>query len=116
MSAYKLIDAERASFPVSALCKVLSVSRSGYYAWRDRPPSKRSPEDAALTDKIHEIHKRSRETYGSPRVHAELRSIGVRCGHKRVARLMPKERVSERLHPGPKKAHHPPQRAQHRSR
>jgi putative transposase len=91
MSAYKLIDAERASFPVSVLCKVLSVSRSGYYAWRDRPPSKRSREDAALTNKIHEIHKRSRQTYGSPRVHAELRSIGVRCGRKRVARLMRKE-------------------------
>jgi putative transposase len=91
MSAYKLIDAEKASFPVAVLCKVLSVSRSGYYAWRDRPPSKRSREDATLTDKIHEIHKRSRETYGSPRVHAELRAIGVRCGRKRVARLMRKE-------------------------
>lgn len=84
MSVYKLIDAEKASFPVAVLCKVLSVSRSGYYAWRDRPPSKRSREDATLTDKIHEIHERSRETYGSPRVHAELRSIGVRCGRKRV--------------------------------
>jgi putative transposase len=73
---------------------VLSVSRSGYYAWRDRPPSKRSREDATLTDKIHEIHKRSRETYGSPRVHAELRSIGIRCGRKRVARLMRKEGIS----------------------
>jgi putative transposase len=92
MSAYKLIDAEKASFPVAVLCKVLSVSRSGYYAWRDRPLSKRSREDATLTDKIHEIHERSsRETYGSPRVHAELRSIGVRCGRKRVARLMRKE-------------------------
>jgi putative transposase len=91
MSAYKLIDAERASFPVSVLCKVLSVSRSGYYAWRDRPLSKRSREDAVLTDEIREIHKRSRETHGSPRVHAELRSIGVRCGRKRVARLMRKE-------------------------
>jgi hypothetical protein len=71
MSAYKLIDAEKASFPVAVLCRVLSVARSGYYAWRDRPPSsKRSPEDAILTDKIHEIHKRSRETYGSPRVQA----------------------------------------------
>lgn len=92
MSAYKLIDAQRASFPVAVLCKVLSVSRSGYYAWRDRPPSsRRSREDATLTDKIHEIHERSRETYGSPRVHAELRSIGVHCGRKRVARLMRKE-------------------------
>jgi putative transposase len=91
VSAYKLIDAERASFPVAVLCKVLSVSRSGYYEWRDRPPSRRSQQDVTLTAKIYEIHRRSRETYGSPRVHAELRSIGVRCGRKRVARLMRKE-------------------------
>ena len=91
MSTYRLIDAERASFPVAVLCKVLSVSRSGYYDWRDRPPSRRSQQDATLTAKIYEIHRRSRETYGSPRVHAELRSIGVRCGRKRVARLMRKE-------------------------
>ena len=56
MSAYKLIDAERASFPVAVLCKVLSVSRSGYYDWRDRPPSRRSQQDATLTAKIYEIH------------------------------------------------------------
>lgn len=88
MSTYKLIDAERASFPVSALCKVLKVSRSGYYDWKARPPSKRIREDAALSGKVHEIHERSRGTYGSPRVHAELRSIGIRCSRKRVARLM----------------------------
>jgi putative transposase len=91
VSAYKLIDAEKASFPVAVLCKVLSVSRSGYYDWRDRPPSRRSQQDVALTAKIYEIHRRSRETYGSPRIHAELRSIGVRCARKRVARLMRKE-------------------------
>ena len=91
MSAYKLIDSEKASLPVALLCKVLSVSRSGYYAWRNRAPSRRARQDAALTSKICEIHERSRETYGSPRVHAELRSIGIRCGRKRVARLMRKE-------------------------
>jgi putative transposase len=112
VSAYKLIDAEKASFPVAVLCKVLSVSRSGYYAWRDRPPSRRSRQDAALTAKIYEIHRRSRETYGSPRIHAELRSIGgVRCGcRKRVARLMRKEGL-EGLHPRPKKAYYPPGQA-----
>jgi putative transposase len=88
VSTYKLIDAERASFPVSALCKVLKVSRSGYYDWKARPLSKRIREDAALSGQIHEIHERSRGTYGSPRVHAELRSIGIRCSRKRVARLM----------------------------
>ena len=78
------------------------MSRSGYYGWRDRPPSRRSQQDAALTDKIYEIHRRSRETYGSPRVHAELRSIGVRCGRKRVARLMRKEGLRGCIR-GPKK-------------
>ncbi len=87
-SCYKLIEAERTSFSIPLMCRILGVSRSGYYGWRDRPPSKRSREDAALTEKIREIHRRSTETYGSPRVHAELRSIGTRCSKKRVARLM----------------------------
>jgi putative transposase len=102
VSVYKLIDAEKAYFPVAVLCKVLSVSRSGYYGWRDRPPSRRSQEDATLTAKIYEIHRRSRETYGSPRIHAELRSIGIRCGRKRVARLMRKESLSGCIR-GPRK-------------
>jgi putative transposase len=88
VSCFKLIEAERASFPVQFMCRMLGVSRSGYYGWRDRPPSKRSRENAALAEKIHEIHERSRKTYGSPRVYAELRSLGIRCSRKRVARLM----------------------------
>jgi putative transposase len=93
VSCYKLIETERASFSVPLMCRLLGVSRSGYYDWKDRPPSKRSQEDAALTSKIHEIHERSRRTYGSPRIHAELRAIGVRCARKRVARLMRKARL-----------------------
>jgi len=92
VSIFRLIDAEKASYPVAALCRMLGVSRSGYYAWRSRPPSRRSREDATLTKKIRQIHSRSRETYGSPRVHAELRALGVRCGRRKVARLM---RVAE---------------------
>lgn len=88
MSSYRLIEAERTSFPVQFMCRMLEVSRSGYYGWRDRPPSRRSRENAALTERVREIHRRSRETYGSPRVHAELRALGTRCGRKRVARLM----------------------------
>jgi putative transposase len=88
VSAYRLIEAERTSFSVQFMCRMLKVSRSGYYDWRDRPPSRRSRENAVLTGKIHEIHRRSRETYGSPRIHAELRSLGVGCSRKRIARLM----------------------------
>jgi putative transposase len=90
VSTYRLIEAEKANHPISLLCNVLKVSRSGYYRWKDRPPSKRVEEDAALTEKIREIHDRSRGIYGYPRVHAELRSLGVRCSRKRVARLMRK--------------------------
>ena len=90
MSLFRFIDAEKARFPVSLLCKMVGVSKSGYYAWKSRPPSKRSREDAVLTEKICEVYRRSRETYGYPRVHAELRSLGVQCGRRRVARLMRK--------------------------
>lgn len=90
MSAYRLIDAEKAYYPVSVLCRVLKVSRSGYYDWKDRPLSRRDQENVALMQKIREIHDRSRRTYGYPRVHAELRALGVRCSRKRVARLMRK--------------------------
>jgi putative transposase len=89
VSAFRLIDAEKASYPVAVLCRMLGVSKkSGYYAWRDRPPSRRTQQDALLTEKIREIHSRSRETYGYPRIHAELRSLGIGCGQRRVARLM----------------------------
>jgi putative transposase len=87
---FKLIEAEKASYPISLLCRVLGVSRSGYYEWKDRPPSKRDRENAALTEKIRHIHERSRQLYGYPRVHAELKALGVRCSRKRVARLMRK--------------------------
>lgn len=90
MNLFKFIDAERAQLPVALLCRMLGVSRSGYYAWRSRPPSARSRQDATLTIKIREIHRRSRDTYGSTRVHAELRALGIRCSGKRVERLMRK--------------------------
>lgn len=67
---------------------MLGVSPSGFYAWRDRPLSARAQADAALQEQIQTIFTRSRRTYGAPRVHAELRALGVRCGRKRVARLM----------------------------
>jgi putative transposase len=72
---------------------MLGVSKSGYYAWRRRPPSERSRFDAVLAEKIVTIHRNSRATYGSPRVHAELAAIGIRCSRKRVARLMRQQKL-----------------------
>ena len=79
---------EKASHHIATLCRVLGVSSSGYYAWCDRPLSMRARADQALLDQIQAIHERSRGTYGAPRIHAELQAQGVRCGRKRVARLM----------------------------
>jgi transposase InsO family protein len=78
------------SVPVAVACRVLKVSTSGYYDWRERLPSARAQQDMALLETIRAIHHLpSRGTYGSPRVHAELRlGLGIRCGRKRVERLM----------------------------
>ena len=71
------------------MCRVLGVSKSGFYAWSERPLSKRGREDIALSAKIHEIHRWSRGVYGAPNVHAELADAhGIKIGCKRVARLM----------------------------
>jgi putative transposase len=89
VSRYRLIEAEKAEHSVVRLCRLLGVSPSGYYAWRQRPPSARARADVAMTATIREVHAASRATYGAPRVHAELRDVHrVRCGRKRVARLM----------------------------
>jgi putative transposase len=90
VNLFGFIDAEKAHLPVALLCRMLGVSRSGYYTWKGRPPSKRDRENDALTGTIREIHERSRQTYGSPRVHAELRALGTRCSRKRVEKLMRK--------------------------
>ncbi len=82
------MKANQASYPVKSMCRVLEVSTSGYYAWLKRPPSKRSQEDVKLTKRIRELHRRSKGTYGAPRLHADLAAEGVRVGRKRVARLM----------------------------
>jgi len=72
------------------MCRVLGVSPSGFYAWRQRPPSARSRADAQLSMHLSAIHQRSHATYGAPRVHAELRAEGIKVGRKRVARLLKK--------------------------
>lgn len=79
---------EKAHHAVTRMSRALGVSPSGYYAWRERPPSARAQADQRFLDQIRTIHARSRQTYGAPRIHADLRETGVRCGRKRVARLM----------------------------
>ncbi len=70
------------------MCKVLGVSRSGFYAWLRRGPSARDQEDLLLAEEIHEIHREHRRAYGSPRIYRALRSSGYDCGKHRVARIM----------------------------
>jgi len=89
MTLFRFIEAERARFPISFMCRHLGVARSGFYAWRSRPPCRRALADAQLSVTIRQIHTMSRGTYGVPRVHAELIEVHARrCGRKRVARLM----------------------------
>ena len=85
---FAFIQAEKADFPVAVLCRVLGVSRAGFYAWQRRAESKRAQADRRLAVEIATIHTESRRCYGSPRVHAELRARGQCVGRKRVARLM----------------------------
>ena len=85
---FELVDAEKARFPVQVLCEVLDVSRSGYYAWKTRPPSAHEKTDERLAAEIAATHAKSQKRYGSPRVHRALRRKGIHVGKKRVARLM----------------------------
>jgi putative transposase len=89
VKCFRFIEAEKARFPIAFLCRRLGVSTSGFYAWRSRPPCRRALADAQLSVTIRQIHTLSRGTYGVPRIHAELADLhAVRCGRKRVARLM----------------------------
>ena len=85
---YPFVAAERAGYPVRLLCRVVGVAVSGFYAWLRRGPSRRRADDQRLSARIGAAFEDSRRTYGSPRIHAELRARGVRVGRKRVARLM----------------------------
>jgi putative transposase len=85
---YAFIEAQKANHRISRMCGTLKVSKSGFHGWRDRAPSARARADALLSEEIVRIHADSRQTYGAPRIHFELRTLGVRCARKRVARLM----------------------------
>jgi putative transposase len=95
VTAYRLISAEKARTPVSVSCRLLGVSRSGYYEWAANVPSPRAREDAGLIERIVAIHKAHRGVYGSPRIHAELAMAhGIHVGRKRVERLMREAKIS----------------------
>jgi putative transposase len=85
---YQFIANHRQDYPISIMCRILQVSVSGYYAWQKRAPSRRSQEDARLSERIEQIYHANRQVYGSPRIHAALQAEGQSCGKKRVARLM----------------------------
>jgi transposase InsO family protein len=85
---FEFIEDHREEFPVSRMCGVLGVSRSGYYAWRGRSPSKREMANRELYKKIKSVYDESHGIYGSPRVYQELKRQGVACSENRVARLM----------------------------
>lgn len=88
MERFQFIEAHQQEHRVSTMCRVLDVSVSGYYAWRKRPLCARKREDGELTRQITQTFTRYRKVYGSPRIQAELRAQGIRCGRNRIARLM----------------------------
>lgn len=94
---YAFVKAQAKEYPVTVVCRVLGLARSGYYAWQRVPQSARHKRDLQLTTEIKSVFAASRHTYGSPRVHAQLRANGVRCARKRVARLMRRAALVARL-------------------
>jgi transposase InsO family protein len=88
VSRYQFIAAHRRTYPVQRLCAVLGVAASGFYDWVRRQPSQRQQANEALALRIREIHEASRQTYGYPRIHAELCEAGEVVGKHRIARLM----------------------------
>lgn len=80
-------------YPVRLMCRVLGVSHGGYYRWLSAPVSERERQNNALIRKIEQIHDASRKTYGSPRVHAQLKALGEHCSRGRIERLMRKNGI-----------------------
>ena len=99
--SFRLVEAERAQHPVSLLCSVLGVTRAGYYGWRSGGrPSRRALADGELKRLVARSFADSRETYGAPRIQAELADdYGLRVSQKRVARLMRELGIAGRLAP-----------------
>ena len=85
---FSFIHAEKAKFPVAALCRVLEVTRQGYYAFAKRPASARASNDAILRERVRTVHEESRRRYGSPRILRQLHRDGVKVGKRRVENAM----------------------------
>lgn len=85
---YRFVQAEKVNYPVLIICRVMRVSRSGYYRWNKRPVSAREEMNQIMLVRIREIHEGSRGTYGSPRIHHACKQEGLGAGRHRVARLM----------------------------
>jgi transposase InsO family protein len=90
---FAFIDAKKSEYPVKLLCRVLEVSRSGFYAWATRKASKHAVDDEDLVVRVKAVHAKARRVYGSPRVHRQLAREGVKVSRKRVARLMRREGI-----------------------
>ena len=90
---FAFIRAEKASFPVTVMCRVLQVAKSGFYAWRSRPESTRTRDDRRLKAQIRASHEASKRRYGCPRIHQDLKAAGEQVSRKRVARLMKEEGI-----------------------
>jgi len=82
---YQFIENHREAFAVQRMCKIFAVSPSGYYAWRERPPSRLKMANDRLIEKIKEIHAEFEGKYGSPRIYQELRDKKIACSKNRVA-------------------------------
>lgn len=85
---YRFMDVHQGAHRIATMARVLGVSRSGYYAWKTRPVSRRAQTDELLKKEISSVHARHQGAYGAPRVHGELQRQGWRVSRKRVARLM----------------------------
>jgi len=94
---YRFIESHRPAFALEKMCKALEVSRSGYYSWRCRPVSRRESENRQLLSEIEDTARKSRWTYGSPRVTAELRARGLVCGKNRAAKLMREHDIAAKI-------------------
>ena len=100
---YQFIREHHKEFSIQRMCRILGVTRSGYYAWQPEQVSSREMENRVLVEQIHAEYRISRKTYGSPRIHISLQRKGYCCGRHRVARLMRREGIR----PQPRRRWHP---------